>query len=159
MPLVRRSGSRALVAGMLVVLCTTAGAALAPFAHAQTSNSASDLRAQADALSSKYFTALERVQSLDDDIASSERLVEQLSTRAKQAHAAARARALIAYTSAGSQLSTLVDSDNTLDSARRAKLIDRVNEHDQDVFENLQKATRALNKQERELRATREAQA
>src|SRR5215207_4841849 len=159
MPLVRRSGSRALVAGVLVVLCTTAGAALAPFAHAQTSTSASELRAQADALSSKYFTALERVQSLDDDIASSEQLVEQLSTRAKQARAATRARARIAYTSAGSQLSTLVDSNNTLDSARRAKLIDRVNEHDEDVYAELQKATRALHKQQRELRATREAQA
>jgi len=159
MPLVRRSGSRALVVGVLLVLCTTAGAALAPFAQAQTSTSASDLRAQADALSSKYFTALERVQSLDDDIASSEQLVEQLSTRAKQARAATRARARIAYTSAGSQLSTLVDSTNTLDSARRAKLIDRVNEHDEDVYAELQKATRALHQQQRELRATREAQA
>src|SRR4051794_38397953 len=159
MPLVRRSGSRALVAGVLVVLCTTAGAALAPFAHAQISSSASDLRAEADALSSKYFSALERVQSLDDDISSSEQLVVQLSTRAKQARDAARARARIAYTSAGSQLSTLVDSSNTLESARRAKLIDRVNEHDQDVFATLQKATRALHKQQKDLRATRQAQA
>jgi len=158
MPQVRRSGSRALVAGVLVVLCTTAGAALAPFAHAQTSNSASDLRAQADALSSKYFTALERVQSLDDDIANSKHLVDELSTRARQAREAARARALLAYTSAGTQLSTLVDGENTLDAARRAHLIDRVNEHDQDVFETLQKATRALHKQQRDLRATRAAQ-
>jgi peptidoglycan hydrolase CwlO-like protein len=158
MPQVRRSGSRALVTGVLVVLCTTAGAALAPFAHAQTTNSASDLRAQADALSSKYFTALERVQSLDDDIANSKHLVDQLSTRAKQARAAARARALLAYTSAGTQLSTFVDGDSTLDAARRAHLIDRVNEHDQDVFEKLQKATRALHKQQRDLRATRAAQ-
>jgi peptidoglycan hydrolase CwlO-like protein len=159
MPLVRRSGSRALVAGVLVVLCTTAGAALAPFAHAQSTSSASDLRAQADTLSSKYFTALERVQSLDDDIARSEQLVDQLLARAKEAKDAARARALIAYTSSGTQLSTLVDGDDTLDTARRAHLIDRVNEHDQDVYAKLQKATRALHKQQRDLRATREAQA
>src|SRR5262249_33642171 len=101
---------------------------------------------------------LERVQSLDDDITNSERLVDQLSTKAKQARAAARARALVAYTSAGSQLSTLVDSNNTLDSARRAKLIDRVNEHDEDVYATLQKATRALHKQQRQLRDTRQAQ-
>ena len=86
MPLVRRSGSRALVAGVLLMLCTTtAGAALAPFAHAQSSSNASDLRAQADALSSKYFTALERVQALDDDIARSEQIVDEFLARAQQA--------------------------------------------------------------------------
>src|SRR4051794_1399576 len=158
MPLVRRSGSRALVASVLLVLCTTAGAALAPFAHAQTSNSSSDLRAEADALSSKYFTALARVQSLDDDISRSEQTVEEYLTRAKAARAAARARALVAYTSSGTQFATLVDGNDTLDTARRAHLIDRVNAHDQDVYEQLQKATRALHKQQRELRATRQAQ-
>jgi peptidoglycan hydrolase CwlO-like protein len=159
MPLVRRSGSRALVLGVLVVLCTTAAAALAPLAHAQSASSATDLRAQADALSSKYFSALERVQSLDDDIASSEKLVDELLTRANAAKDAARARALLAYTSSGTQLSTLVDGSDTLDAARRAQLIDRVNEHDQDVYAKLQTATRALHKQQRELRATRQAQA
>src|SRR4051794_6389333 len=103
MPLVRRSGSRALVAGVLLVLCTTAGAAFAPFAHAQTANNSSDLRAQADALSSKYFAALERVKSLDDEIARSEQTVDEYLARAKAARAAARARALLAYTSSGTQ--------------------------------------------------------
>ena len=74
MQLVRQSGSRALVLGVLVALCATLGVAFAPFAHAQTTSSASDLRAQADALSSKYFAALDRVSSLDDDIARSEQL-------------------------------------------------------------------------------------
>src|SRR4051812_36512046 len=158
MPLVRRSGSRALVASVLLVLCTTARAPLAPFAHAQTSNSSSDLRAEADALSSKYFTALARVQSLDDDISRSEQTVDEYLTRAKAARAAARARALVAYTSSGTQFATLVDGNDTLDTARRAHLIDRVNAHDQDVYEQLHKATRALHKQQRELRATRQAQ-
>src|SRR6478735_16797 len=158
MPLVRRSGSRALVVAVLLVLCATAGATLAPFAHAQTANSASDLRAQADALSSKYFDALARVKSLDDDIARSQQTVDEYLARAKAARAAARARALLAYTSSGTQLSTLVDGNDTLDTARRAHLIDRVNAHDQDVYEQLHKATIALHKQQRELRATRQAQ-
>jgi len=159
MPQVRRSGSRALVAGVLVALCTVTGAAFAPFAHAQsTSSSASDLRAQADALSSKYFSALARVQSLNDDIARNEQLVSQLNTRAKQARAAARARALLAYTSAGTQLATLVDGNDTLDTARRAHLIDNVNAHDEDVYAKLHDATRALHKQQHELEATRQAQ-
>src|SRR3954468_6384249 len=158
MPLVRQSGSRALVLGVLVALCATVGTALAPFAHAQTTNSASDLRAQADALSSKYFTALERVSSLDDDITRSEQLRDDLLARAKAARAAARARALVAYTSAGTQLATLVDGNDTLETARRAHLIDRVNEHDEDVYQKLQDATSALRKQQRELRDTRQAQ-
>jgi peptidoglycan hydrolase CwlO-like protein len=158
MPLVRRSGSRALVVAVLLVLCATAGATLAPFAHAQTANSASDLRAQADALSTKYFDALARVKSLDDDIARSQQTVDEYLARAKAARAAARARALVAYTSSGTQLATLVDGDDTLDTARRAHLIDRVNAHDRDVYEQLHKATRALHKQQRELRATRQAQ-
>src|SRR5215203_3695470 len=159
MPLVRQSGSRALVLGVLVALCATGGTALAPFADAQTTSSASDLRAQADALSSKYFTALERVSSLDDDIAHSEEVRDDLLARAKAARASARARALVAYTSAGTQLETLVAGDDTLEAARRAHLIDRVNAHDQDVYAKLYKATRALHRQERELRATRQAQA
>jgi hypothetical protein len=160
MPLVRQSGSRALCVGVLVVLCTTAFAALAPFADAQTTSSnASDLRSEADALSSKYFTALERVQSLDDEITNSEQQRDALLARAKEARAAARARALLAYTSAGTQLATLVDGDSTLDTARRAHLIDNVNSHDQDVYAQLHKATSALHEQQRELRATRQAQA
>jgi len=159
MPLIRQSGSRALVVGVLVALCATVGTAFAPFADAQTSSSASDLRAQADALSSKYFSALERVSSLDDDITRNEQLRDDLLARAKAARAAARARALVAYTSAGTQLATLVDGNDTLETARRAHLIDQVNAHDQDVYNTLHKATRALHKQEQELRDTRQAQA
>ena len=99
------------------------------------------------------------MQSLDDDIARSEQTRRRVPrARAKQARAAARARAQVAYTSSGTQLAALVDSADTLDTARRAHLIDRVNAHDQDVYEELQKATRALHKQQRELRATRQAQ-
>jgi uncharacterized membrane protein YccC len=159
MPLVRESGSSALVLGVLVALCATLGIALAPFAHAQTTSNASDLRAQADALSSRYFTALERVSSLDDDIARSEQQRDDLLARARAARAAARARALVAYTSSGTQLATLVNGNDTLETARRAHLIDQVNAHDQDVYEALHKATRALHKQEQDLRDTRRAQA
>jgi hypothetical protein len=159
MPLVRRSGSRALVAGGIVLLCTIFGSTFAPVARSQTTASASELRAEADALSSRYFSALERVSALDDDIARSEQQVEEFATRARAARDAARARALVAYTSSGTQLATLVESSDTLETARRAHLINRVNAHDQDVYARLQKASRELRKQQRELRAIREAQA
>src|SRR5262245_38978942 len=141
MPLVRRSGSRALKAGVLLVLGIAATALLAPAARAQSATAGSSaLRAEADALSSRYFAALGRVQSLDDDIARSERLVDDLLARAKQKRAAARERALLAYTSSGTKLATLVDGNDSLDAARRAHLIDRVNAHDEDVYNALQRA-------------------
>src|SRR6185369_14617205 len=98
MPLVRRSGSRALRAGLLVALCSALAAMSAPYASAQSSEAAA-LRSDAVTLSNRYFAALERVQSLDDEITHSQQLVDQLDARAKQARAAARARALLAYTS------------------------------------------------------------
>jgi peptidoglycan hydrolase CwlO-like protein len=163
MPLVRRSGSRALGTGYLIAMLTVVAVVLAPYAHAQTAAPASDnaavLRAEADALSSKYFAALDRVQSLDADITRNEQMVEGLVERAKEARANARARALVAYTSSGTQLATLVDGNDTLDAARRAHLIDRVNEHDQSVYTKLHAATHALHKQQRVLQETRQAQA
>jgi hypothetical protein len=160
MPLVRRSGSRALAAGLVAIVCTAVVTLLsAPAAHAQSTSSASDLRAEADTLSTRYFAALARVQSLDNDIARGEQRVDELQLRAKRAREVARERALLAYTSSGTQLSTLVEGDDTLDTARRAHLIDRVNAHDQNVYEKMQLATRSLRKQQRELKATRQAQA
>jgi hypothetical protein len=163
MPLVRRSGSRALSTGLLVVSITAMAVLLAPLAHAQTSapaasDSAATLRAEAEAASNRYFAALDRVQALDADIARNQQAVDAMLARAKQARADARARALVAYTSSGTQLSTLVDGTNTLDTARRAHLIDRVNERDETVYAKLHAATAALHKQQRVLRDTRAAQ-
>ena len=165
MPLVRRSGSRALrVGGFAVALSATAlsaiGIVCAPVATAQSSNpTAASLRAEADTLSSRYFSSLERVQTLDADIGRNQQMVTDLAARAKKARANARARALVAYTSSGTQLGALIDGADSLDTARRAHLIDRVNEHDQAVYKRLRAATRELRKQQRILRETRRAQA
>jgi predicted nucleic acid-binding Zn-ribbon protein len=163
MPLVRRPGSRALCTGLLVLSITAIAVLLAPLARAQTttpaaSENASTLRAEADAASGRYFAALDRVQALDSDIARNQQVVEAMLARAKQARANARARALIAYTSSGTQLSTLVDGSDTIDTARRAQLIDSVNQRDETVYAKLRDATRALHQQQRVLRDTRAAQ-
>ena len=117
------------------------------------------MRAEADKLSSRYFSALERVQSLDAEIVRNQQSVAELTARAKKARADARERALIAYTTSGSQLAALIDGADSLDAARRAHLIDQVNAHDQVVYTQLQVATRRLHKQQRVLRETRQAQA
>jgi Transglycosylase-like domain len=164
MPLVRRPGSRALCTGLLVLSITAFAVFFAPLAHAQTTtpaagDNATTLRAEADAASGRYFAALDRVQALDSDIARNQQVVEAMLARAKKARADARERALIAYTSSGTQLSTLVDGSDTIDTARRAQLIDSVNQRDETVYAKLRDATRALHKQQRVLRETRAAQA
>jgi Transglycosylase-like domain len=160
MPLVRSSGSRALRVAAFATSLAAIAVLLAPAAGAQTSNaSAASLRAEADKLSSRYFAALERVQSLDADLTRNQQAVGELETRAEKARADARARALIAYTTSGTQLSALIDGADSLDTVRRAHLIDRVNAHDQVVYTELRAATRQLHKQQRTLRDTRQAQA
>jgi len=159
MPLVCRSRSRALGTGLFVVVFTALAVLLTPLARAQAEDqSATTLQGEADALASRYFSALDRVHSLDADIARNQKLVDNLTARAKKALADARSRALIAYTTAGSQLSDLVDGNNSLDTARRAHLIDSVNAHDQSSYSKLRAATRALHKQQRLLRQTRQSQ-
>jgi hypothetical protein len=160
MPLVRDSGSRALSTLILLVTLTTGIATLAPSATAQTGGqTAAALRAEADALSSRYFAALGRVRALDDDLAHTQQLVDETLARAKQARAAARARALLAYTTSGTQLSMLVSDTDAVATARRARLIEAVNEHDQSVYRELHTAMQALRKQQRALHDTRQAQA
>jgi hypothetical protein len=143
---------------LLVVTAVASPLASATAAHAQATDT-SALRAEADALANRYFDTLTRVQALDDELARDQQQVDDMTARARQARESARARALIAYTSAGTHFATLVDGADTLDTARRAHLIDRVNARDQEVFDELTRATRALSKQQRELAATRSAQA
>jgi len=160
MPLVRSRGSRALRVGVLAAAVSACVIVGAPVATAQSSGpSAAALRAEADTLSSRYFGALERVQTLDADIEHNQQTIADLAGRAKKARADARGRALLAYTSSGSQLSALISGTDSVDSARRAQLIDRVNERDQTVYKKLHTATRELRKQQRVLRANRQAQA
>ena len=127
---------------------------------AQTTTNASDLRAQADALSSKYFAALERVSSLDDDITRSEQTVATICSRArKAARAAARARALVAYTSSGTQLATLVDGNDTLDD-RASRAPHRPGERARPGrLREVAQGDACTAQQEQDLRDTRQAQA
>ncbi len=164
MPLVHRSGSRALRIGVLTASLAAVAVLLGPGAAAQSATdtsgtSAAALRTQADDLANRYFAALSRVQTLDKDIARNEQAVADLTTRAKKVRHNTRARAVVAYTTSGSQLSALMDGQDALDTARRVRLIDRVVAHDETVFTKLRVATRALHKRQRILRDTRQAQA
>jgi predicted nucleic acid-binding Zn-ribbon protein len=82
MPLVRPTGSRALAAALVAAVCVASLAILAPAAHAQSASDASELKADADAASNRYFATLQRVQDLDDELVQNEREVDELGARA-----------------------------------------------------------------------------
>ena len=135
--------------GLLVLLVHRhRGAALAPLAHAQTTTPSATTRAtcarRPTPLSGQYFAALDRVQALDDDIARSEQVVDDARARKASTRGDARARALhrvhVVGHAARRRSSTAHD---TLDTARRAHLIDRVNAHDQDVYAEVARRRRA----------------
>jgi peptidoglycan hydrolase CwlO-like protein len=134
-------------------------APLASAAETAPAGSAAELRAQADELANRYFDALSRFQSLDGEITRNQQLVAALSARAKEARAAVRARALVAYKTSGTQLSVLISGESSLDASRRAELIDRVNASDEKVYGRLRAATHDLHHQQQLLEANRKAQA
>lgn len=154
---VRPDRARPLLGRRLAVLAVAALAIpLAQSAHvaAQTSaNAPSDvatLRSQADEIANQYFHALTRSHELDDEIAQNAQTVDDLEAKAKDARRHARARALLAYTTSSTHLATLIDSKSILDTARRARLIDNVNQRDNTVYAKLKSTTQ-------ELRASRKA--
>jgi peptidoglycan hydrolase CwlO-like protein len=134
-------------------------ASAAGAAPASGDSTAAGLRAQADALASRYFDALTQFQSLDAEIAQNQHVVDELTARANQARADARARALVAYKTSGSQLSAMMNGDSSLDASRRARLIDQVNATDVATYAKLHAATRDLHRQQHVLEQNRRDQA
>ncbi len=86
MPLVRSACSRTLRVVAFAASLTAVAVLQAPVAAAQTTNtSAASFRAEADSFSGRYFSTLERVQSLDADITRNQQAVADLAERAKKA--------------------------------------------------------------------------
>ncbi len=115
------------------------------------------LRADADAIASRYFAALTKAQELDAQISQNEAVVADLEAQATRGRVAARDRAVIAYQQSGSRLAAMVDGADVLEAARRARIINQVNQHDQNTFTRLQNVTHDLQQQRHELEATRSA--
>src|SRR5262245_3141660 len=128
MPVVHPAGWRAPRRVGVVVVSILLGTMMSLLstspAIADSQPTAAELRAQADALSNRYFDALANFQGTQLEIAHDEQLVAQLSAQAQKARSDARARALLAYESSGSKLQAFVDGGDALDAARRARLID-----------------------------------
>jgi hypothetical protein len=146
----------------VALLVVPLGGSTARAADAQASpnaQSVAELRAQADAIASRYFDALARYQALDRQIDENRHQVAVLAARARKARARARARALSAYRTSTVRLTTIIASDDALAFARRSRLVDEVNHRDQNVFNSLRAATRRLDSTRRELESDRQQQA
>jgi hypothetical protein len=132
-------------------------------AIAQTSSDNAErvaaLRAQADEIANRYFSALIRSQELDKEISHDTELVDGLHAREQKARDEARARALVAYKTSTGELAALIDSEGALDTARRAHLINGLNARSQATYNRLRSANRQLRKEQRALEAERQTQA
>jgi septal ring factor EnvC (AmiA/AmiB activator) len=156
---------RALLAVAAVAATATLGAppasaqtvATASSAATSSDASAASLRADADAIATRYFAALTQVHELDDQISQNEAVVADLEARAARARAAARDRAVVAYQQSGSRLAAMIDGADVLDAARRVRIINQVNQHDQNTFTRLEKVSHDLQQQRHTLEATRAA--
>jgi len=118
-----------------------------------------DLRAQADAIATQYFAALDRYQTLDRKITDNRSKVDQLRVRADKARSEARARAVSFYRTSNTRLTSVIASEDAFVAARRLRLIGQVTDRDLAVYARLHAATKRLNASRQRLVAERKEQA
>jgi septal ring factor EnvC (AmiA/AmiB activator) len=127
-----------------------------PGAAAQTPDpSVAQLQAEVDAVNGKYFSALAEFTSADVAMKDNEATVADLKVKAARAKALARERALLAYKSSGAGLAAIVAGNDTLDAAKRAHLIDRVNQRDRSAYKSFRVTARELKAKQAALRDAR----
>jgi hypothetical protein len=146
----------ALVASVATLAQSVAPVAADPITDADAT--VQSLRQEADRAAQQYFDALGRAAELDATIVRLESQLPDLVARRRTLRVRAEERAVAAYMRAGVQLGVLFDSGDALTTARRRQLLERLNERDNDAFDDLAQVTRQLQGQRRELRAARTEQ-
>jgi hypothetical protein len=128
-------------------------------ATAQTSDpSVAQLQSEVDAINSKYFSALAEYTAADVAVKDNETVVTGLKAKAARAKALARERALLAYKSSGAGLAAIVAGSDTLDAAKRAHLIDQVNQRDRSAYKSFRATAKELKAKQAALRDARARQ-
>jgi hypothetical protein len=117
------------------------------------------LRADADQAAAEYFDALGKTEALDTQIAEIEGRLPRLTARQRVLQRRAEGRAVAAYKRSGDQLGTIIASGDVLTAARRTVWLDRLNERDNDAFDELVRVTTQLETQRSQLRDARATQA
>jgi murein DD-endopeptidase MepM/ murein hydrolase activator NlpD len=132
-----------------------------PSAHAATDPLAAaearitEAQVAADRAAAEYDAAQARSSQLADDVARTRAEIESLKGQQERLAAIARDRAIRAYKGGlGEGLDAFItSSDDALEAARRAELLDRANERGNQAIDRLQATTDDLTEQEKSLRA------
>ena len=143
---------------MLAITALLAGGIAAPLG-ASTVSSAASLRAQVDSIGQRYLAAQEqaraldlRLRDLDAQLAISRRRTARLLPQAK-------ARAVQLYQAGAQGLTVLFDVSSAMESARRAELIARADDHTQALLDDYARSAARLQLERAQLAAARAKQA
>lgn len=162
----RPTARRALaaVAGLGVALVAFAGPAAAqstatPDPVAEAVARVAEVRALADALAGEYFQAVGQLATVQARVDEIEAKIPALTAEADRLRDLTRDRAVAAYKRSGSDLGAVIGADDLLAAARRTQWLDRLNQRDNVVADNLRAATARLADQRATLRVARETAA
>lgn len=154
----------AVVAGIAVALVALVGPAAAqsratPDPVAAAEARVAEVRAQADALAAEYFQAVGQLAIAQARVDEIEAKIPALTAEADRLRDLTRDRAVAAYKRSGSDLGAVIGADDLLAAARRTQWLDRLNQRDNVVADDLRAATAKLADQRATLRAARETAA
>ncbi len=126
---------------------------------AHATSSPLSLRAQVDAIGSRYFAAQSRAAALDAEIHGLDRQLERGRRRAAALRPVATAQAVQLYQNSSAGFSALLDTTSAMESARRAELISRASDHTQALLDEYVNAADTLSRERRGVERARAAQA
>ncbi len=148
----------AVAAGAVLGAGGVAAAQTDPVGEAQQAVGA--VEAEADRAADQYFEQLAKFETLDVEIATTERRLRELSGRVNELRERVEERAALAYGRSGSSEIDFgwAEEDQAFAAARRTELLEQLNDSDNDAADDLRRATESLEAQRTELDAERAAQ-
>lgn len=148
----------AVAAGAVLSGGGVAAAQTDPAAEAQEAVTAAE--SEADRASDQYFEQLATFEALDVEIAATERRLRELKARVDDLRERAEERAALAYVRSGDSDIEFgwAEEDQAFAAARRTELLERLNESDNEIADDLRRATESLDAERAELESERAAQ-
>jgi murein DD-endopeptidase MepM/ murein hydrolase activator NlpD len=130
-------GQLAPVWRVLVATCAVAAAGIALLAGPAGGQPAPDPRQDANGAAARYSDIETRYSVLDDQIAALEEKIQAGEARRAELRGIAQRRAAVAYKNAGADLGVLLEAKNPSEGARSAALLDRANEADNHLADEI----------------------
>jgi murein DD-endopeptidase MepM/ murein hydrolase activator NlpD len=130
-------GQLAPVWRVLVAICAVAAAGIALLAGPAGGQPAPDPRQDANGAAARYSDIETRYSVLDDQIAALEEKIQAGEARRAELRGIAQRRAAVAYKNAGADLGVLLEAKNPSEGARSAALLDRANEADNHLADEI----------------------